>query len=195
MCGTGGSCVPGTMETATCGDCGVRSRVCTAACEWGPYGACGGEGICTPGMVRSQACARCGTEQQTCDASCRWGPFGACTGGGMCEPGTVAPCGGGCAARACTATCTLGECTACACDEFLTCGGFTSCGVGYHPRRYQMDGACGAAYRVTCQPDCGDTFNSCVACPSGYSTAGFLCTADCVSACGTTGNTARCQRI
>jgi len=83
------TCVPGTIESQTCGKCGTRSRLCDSTKTWLDYGICSGEiGACVPGGADTVACGRCGTRPRTCDSTCAWVP-GACTGEKGCAAGSV----------------------------------------------------------------------------------------------------------
>lgn len=131
----------------------------------------------------------CGVLGATCceppEGPCARGGSGLACSGGVCvscgRPGE--PC---CAAEACNAGGTCGEsglCEACGTAGARCCPGVS----------YNVDG-CGGAVETTCAPDCGASFNSCVACPAGYAVTGYICTPGCVNPCGTMGNTAVCTR-
>jgi len=74
-----GGCVPGTMATETCGNCGTRSKTCTQYCAW-QNGVCNGQpaNSCTPGAVELSP-AGCTTAntfiKRSCSTTCSWGNF------------------------------------------------------------------------------------------------------------------------
>ncbi|UJR79920.1 nidogen-like domain-containing protein [Sandaracinus amylolyticus] len=132
------SCVPGTMESASCGRCGTTERFCDTSGSW-VYGECEGEGVCSPGETREMVCGDCGTQTETCSDACEWGAPSACEDEGECTPGertrTDAGCApGGTREAVCSAACVfepIGECDG-ACDtpgliEQVPCG--TMCGT------------------------------------------------------------------
>jgi|GEM_PF-2888924 len=88
------ACTAGADESEACGDCGARSRSCSATCEWSAWGPCeatvGGAGACDDGNgCTDDSCAAGGScvhvdNQASCDDG------DACTVGDVCQ-------GGGCA--------------------------------------------------------------------------------------------------
>ncbi|HQK51289.1 MAG TPA: hypothetical protein PLK60_08885, partial [Myxococcota bacterium] len=137
------------VQTEGCGNCGQRSRTCTAACGWSEWGACTGEGLCTPGEVQTEGCGNCGQRSRTCTAACGWSQWGACTGEGVCAPGEVRTqsCGNcGIATAVCGSTCTWGP--------FGTCTGQGVCTPGAVEE--QACGLCGTQSRQ-CTSECGWT--------------------------------------
>jgi hypothetical protein len=80
-----GGCVAGSVTTEPCGNCGTRTKTCTAANTWA-VGACYGEpaNSCVPGAVQKSVagCAVPSTyRKRTCTSSCTWSWFTA-----TCEP-------------------------------------------------------------------------------------------------------------
>ncbi len=81
-------CVPNSVDTEQCGNCGEKSRTCNSQCVWGQFTSCLGGGPCAIGEVQEQACGpdtsqgicEYGTETRTCNANCQWNAFGACFG-------------------------------------------------------------------------------------------------------------------
>lgn len=72
-CGAGAECTAGATRSTSCGLCGERTDVCSAACLW-QTGACQGEGECTPGTVQSTAlgCPAGQVQVLECSASCAY---------------------------------------------------------------------------------------------------------------------------
>jgi surface antigen len=87
------ACTPGKTSTASCGNCGTKTRTCGTDCQWGSYGSCSGEGSCTAKATQSQTCNGTGTRTRTCSSSCAWGSWGACSatdaGGGGASDGAT----------------------------------------------------------------------------------------------------------
>lgn len=108
-------CAPGQDQTESCGNCGSRSRACTAECQWGAWTACHNQGVCTPGSVDSRSCCDCGSQQRTCSTGCEWTGWTGCegpdpsAGEAICDTGEPGPCAPG------HVRCVQG-CTSCARD-------------------------------------------------------------------------------
>ncbi|MBI4509482.1 MAG: hypothetical protein HY698_07580 [Deltaproteobacteria bacterium] len=81
-------CTPNQVDQAPCGNCGTKTRTCSAQWTWGPYGNCLSQGECAPNSERTLACGNCGQETQTCSVSCKW-QAGACVGQGECAEGKI----------------------------------------------------------------------------------------------------------
>jgi hypothetical protein len=115
--------------------------------------------------------------------------WGACLNEGECIPGTQT--GNGCPpcrTRTCSNQCTWNEqCFGCGtCNAMSQCG--MSCPAGYHPTGYSCNlgcgGSCWSDNQVSCQPDCGATFQSCgMSCPAGYHPTGYSCSLSCGDSC------------
>jgi hypothetical protein len=76
-----GGCVPGTVVTEACGNCGTVTKTCSSYCAF-TSGTCTGQpaSSCVPGAVdlSTAGCATADTyRQRTCAASCTYGSFGA----------------------------------------------------------------------------------------------------------------------
>ena len=77
-----GGCIPGETVTEDCGNCGTRTRVCSAYCVLSSP-VCTGEPAdsCPPGSVDLTA-AGCSTANtfraRSCKADCSYNPFGSC---------------------------------------------------------------------------------------------------------------------
>ncbi len=131
-----GACSAGAEQTEPCGDCGMRTRSCTASCTWGAWGACTGEGACAPGTVEmGAACGRCGTSQRTCQDDCNWGSS-TCTGEGVCSPGasdttSCGRCDNGTVTRTCTTACTWSSTGMCTGEVYCTYGSIVRCPGGW----------------------------------------------------------------
>ncbi|AKF07493.1 Alpha-tectorin precursor [Sandaracinus amylolyticus] len=132
------SCLPGTIETTSCGRCGTTDRFCDVSGTW-TQGECRDEGVCVPGDARETPCGNCGTQTERCSDACEWTPPSACTGEGECAPGATTRTDEGCEPggmrdAVCNAACTfepIGECEG-RCDtpgtiEHVPCG--TMCGT------------------------------------------------------------------
>jgi hypothetical protein len=75
-----GGCVPGTVVSESCGNCGTRTKTCSQYCGFST-GACTGEpaSSCVPGAV-DLSNAGCGADtyhQRTCQSTCTYANFGA----------------------------------------------------------------------------------------------------------------------
>ncbi|MEM7604052.1 MAG: hypothetical protein AAF411_01745 [Myxococcota bacterium] len=178
------ACDPAQVDTRSCGNCGVQTRVCGGDCRWGAWGACSGEGVCDPGSTEEEACGRCGTRGRACNASCGWDAWSACSGEGVCSAGSTESCGGTCQARTCSDSCEWGACTECTCTATTECG--TSCAEGFHAEQRFCRSSCsgractGSINAVRCEPNCGTQFTSCSStCPSGYYASARFCTSRC----------------
>jgi hypothetical protein len=80
-----GGCVAGAVETESCGNCGTRTRTCSASHAWS-VGPCAGEpaNSCAPGTIQTSpaGCATPSTyRKRTCASTCTWSFFSA-----TCEP-------------------------------------------------------------------------------------------------------------
>lgn len=107
------SCVDDATEDLDCGNCGTKTRTCTAG-TWGDWTECTGEGECGAEATRFEACELCGTRTDTCNAECTW-VEGTCEDQGVCEPETVSTEGCGAdLSKLCSDSC---EWSACAGDE------------------------------------------------------------------------------
>jgi hypothetical protein len=76
-----GGCIPGTVTTEACGNCGTLTKTCTKYCAYTST-TCSGEpaGSCAPGNVdlSSASCTTPNTyRQRTCGSTCTYGSFGA----------------------------------------------------------------------------------------------------------------------
>lgn len=74
-----GGCIPGTVVTEACGNCGTQTRTCTAYCAF-TTSACAGQpaGACVPGNVdlSNAGCSVADTfRQRTCGSACTYGSF------------------------------------------------------------------------------------------------------------------------
>lgn len=174
-------CVVGSRSSQACGNCGTRTRVCSATCRW-ESGPCHGQGPCSPGQ---QTSAGCGNECQmkTCTSSCQW-PSGSCSGcqgcgnvttcySNWCPDGYHAigyRCNSGCGQFI---DCPNSSICAPNCGEsFNTCDGW--CPDGYHATGYSRSNYC-HNYSGTNQTGCAintESFQSCNGCPSGYRLTG-----------------------
>jgi hypothetical protein len=74
-----GGCVPGTQESAPCGNCGTAVRTCTPYCAWSTSTCSEPAGACAPGStdLTSAGCTGGTTRERTCSAACTWGNFSA----------------------------------------------------------------------------------------------------------------------
>lgn len=83
-----GGCIPGTMETEACGNCGTRVKTCSQYCSWSSP-ACTGQpaNSCTPGGVElsGAGCPADQYRQRSCSATCTYDNFSAC----MAPPTTI----------------------------------------------------------------------------------------------------------
>lgn len=74
-----GGCVPGTVATEACGNCGTVQKTCTKFCAW-TSGSCSGQptNSCKPGLLEYST-AGCSTpntyRNRTCQNSCQWSGF------------------------------------------------------------------------------------------------------------------------
>lgn len=70
-----GGCVPGSVTSESCGNCGTRQRTCTKYCAWN-NGACTGEpaNACSPGSrdYTTAGCPADGYRAHECTAACTW---------------------------------------------------------------------------------------------------------------------------
>ncbi|NUN12296.1 MAG: hypothetical protein HUU55_01525 [Myxococcales bacterium] len=112
----GFACLSGQQDSVACtGQCGTKSRTCTASCAWGEWSGCSG-GPCVPGQTetQTQACGNCGKQSRTrtCETGCTWGAWGAwggCGSQGVCSPNTKQPCPD-CQEQVCLSNCTWSAC-------------------------------------------------------------------------------------
>ncbi|MBX3190853.1 MAG: hypothetical protein KF819_27900 [Labilithrix sp.] len=77
-----GGCMPGTVESEACGNCGTRTRTCNMYCAW-TTSACTGEppGACTPTThdYTTAGCPTAGTlRTRSCASTCTWSGYSAC---------------------------------------------------------------------------------------------------------------------
>lgn len=78
-----GGCIPGTVDTVACGNCGTRQRTCSQYCLWNQT-TCTGEKVAPTGChkgstnISSAGCPATEYREQTCAGTCLWGNFGAC---------------------------------------------------------------------------------------------------------------------
>ena len=160
-----GECIAGAIEDASepCGSCGarLRSRTCSGACSWGPWGdwgPCTGEGPCEPGDTGQEeaSCGDCGgkTRTRTCNDLCQWDDFGswsACSGEGACTPGETqseqsgcGDCGSKTRSRSCSDAC-----------QWEAWGGWSACaGQGACSPGQTQDGGCDPCLEKTCNGSC-----------------------------------------
>ncbi len=140
------ACSPGATQSASCGDCGTRSRTCNSSCQWGSWSSCTGEGVCSAGSSQTSACGDCGTQTRWCNASCQWGSWSSCSGEGVCSVGSsqTAACGNcGTQSRVCSSSCQWGS--------WSTCAGQGVCAPGATESQACCD--CGSQQR-TCSGSC-----------------------------------------
>ena len=62
-------------SSATCGNCGTKSRTCSGG-KWSSWSACKGEGSCKPKATK--ACGSGGIQE--CSSKCQWGACKTCSG-------------------------------------------------------------------------------------------------------------------
>jgi hypothetical protein len=77
--GETGVCVPGSTESAACGNCGTLTKTCNNYCAW-TSSTCGGQptNSCAPGTTEysTAGCTTANTyRQKTCGTACTWGSF------------------------------------------------------------------------------------------------------------------------
>lgn len=77
--GETGVCVPGSTETAACGNCGTLTKTCNQYCAWSSS-TCGGQptNSCSPGTTEysTAGCTSPNTyRSKTCGTACTWSPF------------------------------------------------------------------------------------------------------------------------
>ena len=77
--GETGVCVPGSTETAECGNCGTLTKTCNQYCAWSSS-TCGGQptNSCAPGTTEysTAGCTAPNTyRNKTCGTACTWGSF------------------------------------------------------------------------------------------------------------------------
>lgn len=79
-CRAEGVCLPGAVEEEDLSDCTVRSRICTALCEWTEFEIEGDPGTCERDAVRfvEDACGLATRQEQVCTAACEWEDVGEC---------------------------------------------------------------------------------------------------------------------
>lgn len=180
---------PGATESVRCGNCGSRTRFCTASGEW-EYGPCSNEGTCAPGTSGETTCGNCGTQSRRCNDRCEWVNFGECTGAGECAPGATTRRTTGCTGDqtrpfTCSSACRFeptGECTAqsrgrlgelCVngtCDAPLVCDTTLGPGVCRRPCTDDNDcrgasGICTGSGRRVCSDACTPFTGA--GCPTG----------------------------
>jgi hypothetical protein len=124
-------CEPGAEEEGSCGNCGVRQRVCGEDRRWTPFGPCAGEGECRPNDQRQTACGDCGSVTEACSELCVWEAQGFCEGEGECSRGDqeLEVCDEGARVRTCLNDCAWGEYGPCQGDECET-GDVRTCYTG-----------------------------------------------------------------
>lgn len=93
----GPACVSGEMRASECGNCGLRSEVCTGG-AWETVSECLGEGPCAAGAIEVEAGAFCAERTRICDEGCAWRPWVSTRESGICEPGETRALTDGCAA-------------------------------------------------------------------------------------------------
>ena len=101
------ACTPAETEDQACGNCGTRTRTCSAQEQWGAFSDCEGGRDCSPGSFIARDCGRCGSMIVACTEDCVW-VEAACQDEGACLPGATEdlPCaGGGVRTRECGADC------------------------------------------------------------------------------------------
>lgn len=77
--GETGVCVPGSTESASCGNCGTLTKTCNNYCAW-TSSACGGQptNSCAPGATEysTAGCTAANTyRNKACGTACTWGSF------------------------------------------------------------------------------------------------------------------------
>ena len=168
-------CLPGDVETDSCGNCGERERVCTGSCVWGEWEECKGQGVCSPGSSEDLVCGKCGIQTRDCTGSCSWTDWSSCAGEGVCVPGDLSSqnCGDcGTQERVCEETCNWGD--------FGDCQSSAQCTPG--AQESQNCGNCGVQTR-TCLEGCGwSAWSTCS--DEGECSPGDLKTESCGN-CGT----------
>ncbi len=172
-----GACTTiGEVDTATCGNCGEKTRTCLSCFRWSAWSECAGEPAdsCEPGGQELESCgANCQTRSRNCQADCTWSNFGECSSGGECTPAQTRTeaCGlCGNKLQTCNDSCIWENTTACGnqgicdpnnvdeaeeisrCDQAL--GSLGACGRGYTSRSCNPN---------TCQ---WDDWNACDVQPS-----------------------------
>ncbi len=149
-------CVPNSVDTQPCGNCGTMTRTCDMNGVWGAFGGCTGEGVCMPNATRKVACGNCGTETDTCSPKCQW-QAGACSGQGACAPGaTRAGNCDPCSHEVCGMNCQWGACT-------LQPGNACEWRMGTHTRPCMCGQACGGQALQWCLQSC-QWSNACACC-------------------------------
>jgi hypothetical protein len=140
-------CVPNQEESAACGNCGQRSRICGPDRRWTPFGPCRAEGDCRPGDTRSSGCGDCGSLIEVCGDACLWEARGSCEGEGECSRGAQESqsCAGGTQVRTCDNACMWREFGPCQGDECET-GDVRGCYDG--PEGTQDVGICAEGRQV-----------------------------------------------
>ncbi len=69
-----GECAAGTLEVEELSMCGERARLCTDACEWGPFDETREPGECEAAEIRTtgEGCEIGENMSQTCSDECEW---------------------------------------------------------------------------------------------------------------------------
>ena len=138
------SCADDASEELDCGNCGTKTRTCTAG-SWGDWTECTGEGVCAVGATQDTACGMCGARTDTCSDECAWAE-GTCEGEGVCEPEAESTEGCGAdTSKICSDTCEWGVCAGDECTGVET----EACYTG--PEATDQVGNCARGTRT-----CGD---------------------------------------
>jgi len=162
----------GKSESATCGKCGTRTRICQSSLVWSDWSSCGGEGVCNVGETDSAPCGTGGTKTRTCTSSCSWGSYGSCLG-------DAPPCGtlGATGSQACGKCGTQTRtCLSSGWSSWSTCSGEGVCSPG--TTESASCGTGGTKTRV-CDSLCSwGSYGTCVggttsACASGFANQTF----------------------
>jgi hypothetical protein len=74
-------CIAGSIESRSCGKCGVSYRYCMNNCKFGNWGKCENEKECYPSEVEKRTCeiGNCpGYQFRNCNSTCYWSDWSAC---------------------------------------------------------------------------------------------------------------------
>jgi hypothetical protein len=77
----GKECVAGSVESKSCGKCGVSYRYCMNNCKFSQWSECKNEKECYPGEVEKRACeiGNCpGYQFRNCNSTCYWTDWSLC---------------------------------------------------------------------------------------------------------------------